>query len=183
MSKIVKRPLLEDDNEGLSQILASVSYDKVCLPTKKKIRLSRKLEGEDNDSQEEDQSSNGVDVNENVFHKKDKNSVKPSLTRTSLFIFFKKEARPSYPWSAAQTEILKSAVESKSFQFLPRTTTDKIFKEIRINSETENFERKDVFSWFLGQKDTCQVRVREGEIKRKIFHDFNIRCWITKGTI
>ena len=166
MSKIVKRPLLEDDNEGLSQILASVSYDKVCLPMKKKIRLSRKLEGEDNDSQEEDQSSKGVDVNENVFHEKDKDSVKPSLTRTSLFIFFKKEARPSYPWSAAQTEILTSAVESKSFQFLPRTTTDKMYKEMRIIFERENFDRKDVFLWFLRQKETAEVR--EGELIRNI---------------
>ena len=168
MFKIAKRPHLEDNKEGFSQILASVSDEEFSLPPKKKIHLSKKLEVEDDGSQEEDQSFKGVDVNENVFHEKNKEFLKPSLSRTSLFTFFQKRPRPRYPWSAAQTEILRSAVESKSFQFLPRTTTDKIFKEIRIYSETENFERKDVFSWFLGQKDTCQVRVREGEIKRKI---------------
>ena len=95
-----------------------------------------------------------------VFHKeKDKGSVKQSLTRTSLFTFFERKPRPSYPWTAEQTEVLKSAVESKSFQFLPRTTTDKIYKDMRKIFKRGNFERKDVFLWFLRHKETAQVRV------------------------
>ena len=164
MFKIAKRPHPDDDKEGPSQILASVPDDEGSPCPKKKVRLSRKLEVEENenDSQRVDQSSKGVDVNENVCLKdqqEKKDSVKKSLTRTSLFTFFESKPRPSYPWTAEQTELLKSAVESKSFQFLPKTTTDKIYKDMKKIFKRGNFDRKDVFLWFLRHKETAQVSV------------------------
>ena len=166
MSKIVKRPHPDDDKE--SHILASpsASDDGCCLRPKKKFRMFRKLQEEDNDSQSQSvgQSSKAiVDVNENVFHEKGQETVKQSLARTSLFIFFENKPKPSYPWSAQQTDILRSAVESKSFHFLPRTTTDKIFKDMKKIFKNEKFERKDVFLWFLKQKETDQVSGTRGD--------------------
>ena len=201
MSKILKRPLPDYDRKGptsailASSSVASVSDDKSCLSPEKKVRLFRKLEGEDKDCQRVpcqsvDQSSKGVDVNENVFHEEEKDSVKQSFTRTSFISFLESKPRPIYPWTAEQTDVLKSAVESKSFQFLPRTTTDKIYKDLKKIFKKGNFERKDVFCWFLRQKATAQVSVycllklHQGPGKEKeiiILNDF--RFWIRKGRI
>ena len=167
MSKIVKRPHPDDDDKE-SQILASpsASDDESCLRPKKKFRLIRKLQEEDNGSlsQSVGQSSKAtVDVNENVFHEKGQETVKQSLARTSLFIFFENKPKPSYPWSAQQTDILRSAVESKSFHFLPRTTTDKIFKDMKKIFKREKFDKKDVWFWFLTNKETSQVSGTSGD--------------------
>ena len=161
MSKIEKRPFPDEEKEGPNQILASVPDDESSPCPKKKVRLSRKLEVEEseNESQRVDQSSKGVDVNENICHKENKDSVKKILTRTPLFTFSERKPRPSYPWTAEQTEVLKSAVESKSFQFLPKTTTDKIYKDMKKLFKRGNFERKDVFLWFLRHKETAQVSI------------------------
>ena len=163
MSKVVKRPHPDDDDKE-SQILASpsASDDESCLRPKKKFRLFRKLQEEDNGSLSQSSKAT-VDVNENVYHEKGQKTVKQSLSRTSLFIFFENKPKPSYPWSAQQTDILRSAVESKSFHFLPRTTTDKIFKDMKKIFKREKFDKKDVFHWFLTQKDTAQVSVTRGD--------------------
>ena len=169
MSKIEKRPHPDDDKEDPKQIIASASEDNSCLRPKKKFRLLRKLFVEENDrrSWRAGQSSKAVDVNENVFHEKGQESLRQSLTRTSLFILFESKPRPIYPWTPDQTDILKSAVESKSFHFLPNTTTEKIFKDLKKIFHNEKFNKRDVFLWFLRQKETAQVSFYIGNLGGK----------------